>query len=64
MTDKERLQMAIEELEKRIKYVDIALADKDYREAAVKEATQKMRERQKRYPELLKELKKSLQMIS
>lgn len=63
MTDKERLLMAIRELEKRIKYVDIVLADKDYRASAVKEATEKMKQRKQRYPELLKELKESLRML-
>lgn len=60
MTDRERLEMAIIELEKRISYVDVVLKDKNYIEAAVSDATNRMRRRKERYPEILKELKSIL----
>lgn len=63
MTDKERLLMAIRDLEKKIKYVDIVLNDKDYLETAVSEATRRMRERKRRYPEMLQELKSMLNKL-
>lgn len=55
--------MAIRDLEKKIKYVDIVLNDKDYLETAVSEATKRMRERKKRYPEVLQELKSMLSKL-